>query len=72
MDAKNIKRIIILLVTSFVIHFSGKHLLKISEVNTLYDGFMVMLFFLSVFPFLSISAVYVFKLFRSIAKIKIS
>ena len=70
MDSKNIKRISILLVTAFILIFSGKHLMIISQVNTLFDGLMVMLFFLSVFPFISLVAVYFFKLYKSVLHIK--
>ena len=70
MDSKNIKRISILLITALILTFSGKHLMIISEVNTLFDGLMVMLFFLSFFPFISLVAVYFFKLYKSLLHLK--
>ena len=72
MDTKNIKRISILLITALILTFSGKHLMIISEVNTLFDGLMVMLFFLSFFPFISLVAVYFYKFIKSLRQIKIS
>ncbi|WP_157691888.1 hypothetical protein [Polaribacter sp. KT25b] len=71
MDTKTIKIVSIILITSIILFFSGKHLMIISEVNTLYDGLMVMLFFLSLFPFLSLSAVLFFKILKSFSRIKL-
>jgi hypothetical protein len=71
MDTKTIKLVSILFITSIIIFFTGKHLMVISEVNTLYDGLMVMLFFLSLFPFLSLFAVFLFKALKSFSRIKL-
>lgn len=71
MQTKTLKIVSILLITSIIIFFTGKHLMIISEVNTLYDGFMVMLFFLSLFPFLSLMGVFLFKALKSFSRIKL-
>lgn len=70
MYKKNIKLVFILLIASIILIFSGKHLLVISEVNTLFDGLMVMIFFLSLFPFLSLFSIILNKVFKSISHIK--
>ncbi|MFT7442638.1 MAG: hypothetical protein ACI9Q3_001012 [Maribacter sp.] len=70
MSKKNIKLVFILLIASIILIFSGKHLLVISEVNTLFDGLMVMIFFLSLFPFLSLFSIILNKVFKSISHVK--
>lgn len=70
MSKKNIKLVFILLIASIILIFSGKHLLVISEVNTLFDGLMVMIFFLSLFPFLSLFSIILNKVFKSVSHVK--
>jgi hypothetical protein len=70
MYKKNIKLIFILLIASIILIFSGKHLLVISEVNTLFEGLMVMIFFLSLFPFLSLFSIILNKVFKSVSHVK--
>jgi hypothetical protein len=70
MSKKNIKLLFILLIASIILIFSGKHLLFISEVNTLFDGLMVMIFFLSLFPFLSLFSIILNKVFKSVSHVK--
>jgi hypothetical protein len=70
MSKKNIKLVFILLIASIILIFSGKHLLVISEVNTLFDGLMVMVFFLSLFPFLSLFSIILNKVFKSVSHAK--
>jgi hypothetical protein len=64
MNTKTIKIVLILLIATVVLIFSGKHLLLISDVETLFDGLMVMLFFISLFPFLSLLSVVLNKIFK--------
>lgn len=64
MNTKTIKIVLILLIATVVLIFSGKHLLLINDVETLFDGLMVMFFFISLFPFLSLLSVVLNKIFR--------
>ena len=52
MKANNIKRVIIVLICSLGLYSSGNYLMEMSYIDTLFDGFNVMVFFTSFFPFL--------------------
>jgi hypothetical protein len=70
MYIKTLKIVFIFLIATSILIFSGKHLLIISEVDTLFDGLMVMVFFLSLFPFLSLFSVVLNKVFKGFSHAK--
>lgn len=63
------KQLLIVLICSIGLYASGNYLVKMSSINTLLDGLIVMIFFLCVFPFLIISTVLIRKIFKSISVI---
>lgn len=46
------KQTIVVLVTAVVLYFSGFHLASNEGVESLLDAFMVMIFFITLFPFI--------------------
>lgn len=68
MDKDTIRQVFILFVTSVILYFSGLYLMSIGNLKSLIDGFVVMIFFFALFPFLSILtmlAIKVLKVFSS-------
>ena len=55
MKANNIKRIFIVFICSLGLYSSGNYLMDMSYIDTFFDGFNVMVFFTSFFPFLIVS-----------------
>ena len=68
MKANNIKRLIIVLICSLGLYSSGNYLMEMSYIDTLFDGFNVMVFFTSFFPFLIVSISLTKEFLRTIVK----
>lgn len=66
MDKDTIKQVFILAVTSLLLYFSGLHLTSIGELTSLFDGLIVMIFFFSLFPFLSLFTIFVIRILKSV------
>ena len=66
MDKDTIRQFFILLITSLVLYFSGSHLMSIGNLSSLLDGLVVMVFFFSLFPFLSLCLVFIGRLFKTV------
>ncbi|MFY9243618.1 MAG: hypothetical protein WAO74_11380 [Polaribacter sp.] len=64
MDKDTIRQLFVLLITSVILYFSGNHLMSIGNLNSIFDGLVVMIFFFAFFPFLSLSLVFIGRLFR--------
>ncbi|MEN8836180.1 MAG: hypothetical protein ABF311_10130 [Polaribacter sp.] len=48
-----ISQTLVVLVTSIILYFSGFHLASMQGIKNLSDGFIVMIFFITIFPFLA-------------------
>ena len=68
MKANNIKRVLIVLICSLGLYSSGNYLMEMSYIDTLFDGFNVMVFFTSFFPFLIVSISLTRELLRTIVR----
>ena len=66
MDKDTIRQLFVLFITSVILYFTGNHLVSIGNLNSLLDGLVVMIFFFSLFPFLSLSLVFAGRIFRTI------
>ncbi|AGI26981.1 MULTISPECIES: hypothetical protein [unclassified Polaribacter] len=64
-----IKQAIVVLVTATALYFSGFHLASNEGIENLLDAFMVMLFFITLFPFIINSVKLVYKFFKSLYNI---
>ncbi len=53
MKKNTINQTVIVLITAIALYFSGIHLASMEGIQNLFDGFVVMLFFIAVFPFLA-------------------
>jgi len=69
MKTNNIKRIFIVLICAAGLYSSSTYIAEMSYLNTLLDGFNVMLFFISFFPFLIVSIALIREFFRSITRV---
>lgn len=54
MEKDTIRQVIMLVISSIVLYFSGLYLLNIGNLKSLFDGLIVMIFFFAIFPFLSL------------------
>jgi hypothetical protein len=70
MDKDTIRQVFILTISAIVLYFSGTYLMSIGSLKNLFDGLVIMFFFFAVFPFLSISALLIIKLFKNIFSLK--
>lgn len=52
MKGKIFQQIIIFALSGAILFYSGKFLLEMDEFDTLFEGFVIIVFFLSLFPFL--------------------
>ncbi len=68
MKAIYIKQLLIVLICSIGLHSTGNYLAKMSYIETLLDGFYVMIFFICFFPFVIISLGLINKAFKSLYK----
>lgn len=66
MNTNSIKQFVIVLICSIGLYSSGNYLVKMSYVETLLDGFNVMIFFLCFFPFLIVTFNLISKTFKSL------
>lgn len=66
MDKDTIRQLFVLFVTAAIVYFAGNHLMSIGNLKSLTDGLVVMIFFFSLFPFLSLSLVFVGRIFRMV------
>ncbi|WP_438972889.1 hypothetical protein [Polaribacter sp.] len=48
-----INQTLVVLVTSTILYFSGFYLASMEGIQNLFDGFVVMIFFIAIFPFLA-------------------
>lgn len=69
MRSTNLKRIIIVLICAFCLHTSSNYIAEMSYIKTLLDGFNVMLFFTSFFPFLIVSIALIREFFKIVSRI---
>ena len=53
MNKNIINQTVVVLVTSIILYFSGYHLASMQAIHNLFDGFIVMIFFITIFPFLA-------------------
>ncbi|MBU3012174.1 hypothetical protein KO506_12225 [Polaribacter vadi] len=65
MDKDTIRQVFLLAISSIALYFSGLHLMSIGKIKSLEDGLIVMIFFFSVFPFLSLLTMLTIKLLKS-------
>lgn len=65
MDKDTIRQFFILVITTLVLYFSGNYLMTIGKLSSLLDGLVVMAFFFSLFPFLSLCFVFTGRLFKT-------
>ena len=66
MAKHTIRQVLLLAFTAIILYYSGIHLMSLGTIKNLYDGFMVMIFFIALFPFLGNSVSLVVKFFKSI------
>jgi len=52
MNKNIINQTLVVLVTSVILYFSGFHLVSMQGIKNIFDGFIVMIFFINFFPFL--------------------
>ena len=69
MDKYTIRQLLLLLITSVILLFTGNHLTTIGKLNSLSDGLVVMVFFTCFFPFLSLTLVFIGRLFKSLIRL---
>ena len=53
MNKNIINQTLVVLVTSVILYFSGFHLVSMQGIKNIFDGFIVMIFFITIFPFLA-------------------
>ncbi len=70
MDKHTIKQVLILVVTSVLLYFCGSYLTTIGEIKNLFDGLVVMIFFFSLFPFLSLFTIFIIRFLKSLLSFK--
>ncbi|PQJ74738.1 hypothetical protein BTO13_05470 [Polaribacter gangjinensis] len=66
MDKDTMKQVFMLVVTSVLLYFCGSYLTTIGELKSLFDGLVVMIFFFSLFPFLSLFTIFVIRFLKSL------
>lgn len=66
MDKDSIRQLLVLFVTFAILYFAGNHLMSIRNLTSLFDGLVVLVFFFSLFPFLSLSIVFLGRIFIGI------
>ncbi len=64
-----INQTVIVLITAIALYFSGIHLASMEGIQNLFDGFVVMLFFIAVFPFLANAIRLVYNFFRAVSNV---
>lgn len=69
MERNTLNQFVLLFLSSAVLYFSGIHILKIHNITSLFDGFIVMIFFFAFFPFIFILGTLSFKLLKSLRKV---
>lgn len=62
------KQLLIVLICSIGLYSSGNYLAEMSYIETLTDGFQVMIFFICFFPFVIISLGLINKMFKTVYK----
>lgn len=65
MDRNTIKQVLLLVITAVALFYSGIYLSTAGKIKSLEDGLVVMVFFLALFPFLSVFTMLLGKLFKS-------
>lgn len=70
MDKDTIIKLLLLLTTSTVLYFTGNHLTTLVNLKSVKDGCIVILFFLSLFPFVSLFFGFTGRLVKVILKNK--
>lgn len=60
------KKLIIVLISSIGLYNSSNYMLKMSYIESLLDGLIVFIFFISFFPFIFVSFALVHKIFKSL------
>ena len=66
MDKDTMKQVFMLVVTSVLLYFCGSYLTTIGELKNLFDGLVVMIFFFSLFPFLSLFTIFLIRILKSL------
>lgn len=67
MKKSNFNKLIYLFITFVALYFTGNHLKDLPTLKSLVDGFAVIIFFLSLFPFVSLSIGFTARFFKSLA-----
>ena len=68
MKTNYLKQLLIVLICLIGLNASGKYLVEMSHIETLFDGLNVMIFFACFFPFLVLTTSILNKMFRTIYK----
>ena len=69
MNKNIINQTVVVLVTSIILYFSGFHLASMQGIRNLYDGFIVMIFFINFFPFLVNAIRLIYKFIQSLSNL---
>jgi|TARA_R100000789_G_C3001121_1_gene148848 hypothetical protein len=69
MDKNTIRQLALLAFSSLVLYFSGIYLMTIGNLKTIFDGFITMIFFFAIFPFLSIFTLLSKKALKAVASV---
>jgi hypothetical protein len=70
MEKDTIRQVIMLVVSSIILYFSGIYLMSIGNLKSLFDGFIVMIFFFAIFPFLSLLTMLSIKFLKVFLSVK--
>ena len=69
MKTNNVKRILIVVICSIGLYFSGIYLIKIPGIKSLIDALNAMIFFICFFPFLIVTFALLSNIVKSLSKV---
>jgi hypothetical protein len=66
MNTRTLKQVFFLALSTVILYYSGIYLISIGNIKSLFDGFIVMLFFFAFFPFVGITFLLFTKIYKSL------